>query len=104
MRSVFKRAMENFNPSVLMANGEENQDLAASVLKRIEDEKGYIHLDYRDILMSEKKRKTELGMRLIKAFSDNYGPSYELLRQIMFADPKQNSKFIISNMPSNVQF
>ena len=103
-KSVFKTAMQNFNPSVLMANGEENQELASSVLAKIEQEKGYIHLDFRDVLNCEKRRKTELGLRLIKAFSDNYLPSYELLRQIMFSDPKQNNKFVISNMPPNLQF
>jgi len=32
------------------------------------------------------------------------GPAYELLREIMFANPRQNTKYVISNTPNNVHF
>jgi adenylate kinase family enzyme len=87
-----------------MACLNENETLGAEVVKRIEDEKGYIHLDYKDLVRSEKKRKTELGLKLIMSFSDNYMFPYELLRMIMFSNPRQNNKFVISNFPTTEIF
>jgi hypothetical protein len=44
------------------------------------------------VIACEKRRQTTLGVKLLKTNSDNYGPAYELLREIMFANPKQNTK------------
>jgi adenylate kinase family enzyme len=96
--------MANFDPSLLMACTKENPELGAEVIKRIEDEKGYIHLDYKELVRNKKKRKTELGLKLIKSFSDNYMFPYELLRAIMFSHPRQNNKFVISNFPTTEIF
>merc|ERR1712054_143581 len=90
-RTVFKNAMANFNPSLLMACTKENPELGAEVIKRIEDEKGYVHLDYKELVRSEKKRKTELGLKLIKSFSDNYMYPYELLRGRKLVEVGTNS-------------
>ena len=41
--TIFRAAMCNFNPTVLMANGCDNPELASALTKKIEEEKGFIH-------------------------------------------------------------
>lgn len=102
--AMFKLAMNELNPKVLMTYEQDNTELASTLLPRIQAERGYIHLDYQDLLDCEVKRGTDLGKRIQIAHSENYEHSYTLLRKVFYADPRTNNKYIFSNLPSNVNF
>ena len=101
---IFNQSMEGLQPKVLMAYTHENPELSEKFIAAVETEKGYVHLDYEQLLLDEISRKTELGALIQKSNGDNYAESYMLLRRIFYSHPSANNQFIISNFPANSRF
>lgn len=98
LNTMFKEILTQINPHLLLAVTFENQELASSVLSKLESEQGYINIDYAQFITDERKRGVVLS-------SSSPEPNNELFlsmfRKIFYGQARQNRKYILSNIPNN---
>jgi len=96
---MFRKALDHINPQLLVSVNSENQELSERILSHMRDKQGYIIIDFEKIIEDEKSRGLDLGMLLLD------DPSPEnflcLFRKIIYSEPFQNKKYILSNIPNS---
>lgn len=98
---VFYECRDILSPTVHFVNREENKELSSTFLKKLE-KKGYLHLNLTRVIEEAVKRGVGIGQQLAQDKSPKL--IFELLRSILYAEPHQTQKFLISNIPNDVKF
>lgn len=98
---VFLQCRDILSPVVHFVNRNENKDLFNHYIRKLE-KKGFMYINLEKVIEAEKARGTPLAQKLNHVRSiENI---FELLRKILYSEPLQNKKFIISNYPNNLEF
>ena len=93
----FQAILGAINPHLLVAINAENQELATSVLAKLEGEQGYINLDYNQLVEDERRR----GLHLHAGTELSQARFLSLFRRVIYGQAKQNRKYLLSNVPND---
>jgi adenylate kinase family enzyme len=98
---TFNFCREALSPVIHFCNKNENKELFNQYIRKLE-KKGFMYLNLDKIVEAEISR----GLPFSKELKNNKTPEtfYALIRKIIYAEPLQNQKFIISNFPNDLDF
>lgn len=98
---MFMTCRDALSPIVHFCNKAENKDLFNHYIRKLE-KKGFVYLNLQKIVEAEISRGLPFSDELKEDQSANN--IFKLLRKIIYAEPLQNTKFVIGNFPNDLKF
>ena len=98
---VFSLVRDELSPVIHFVNRNENKELFNHYVRKLE-KKGFLYINLDKIIEAEKTRGTPLAHKL--ASGNSTESIFELMRKVLYAEPTQNKKFLISNFPNSLDF
>lgn len=102
---TFKLVKNHLSPTVHFVNRNENKQLFNEYSKALE-KKGFLYINLTKLQEADASRGIHRKETSGESQWDEkgYGKLYALLRRVLYAEPTQNKKFLISNYPNDVNF
>ena len=99
--AVFRKCRDELSPVVHFCNKHENKELCGHFIRKLE-KRGFMYISLEKTIDAEISRGLELGQRLKESRSTEN--IFELLRRILYGEPRQNKKYVIANYPNDLGF
>ena len=98
---MFITCRDAISPVVHFCNKSENKELFNHYIRKLE-KKGFVYINLQKVIEAEISR----GLPFSEELKQNQSTEniFALLRKIFYSEPLQNTKYIISNFPNDLQF
>lgn len=98
---MFNFCRDSLSPVIHFCNKSENKELFNHYIRKLE-KKGFVYLNLEKIIEAEISR----GLPFSHKIRDDRSIEniFTLIRKIIYSEPLQNQKFVISNFPNSLEF